>query len=102
MLALRPWVSSWKRQAHSAFMPAPMRAGAIASSGACCHSGRTGLGLVGNDEAFPLRDLLGVQQLGRTDQFGFELPSRFTVGFLGRVFAEELAADRDRRFVAGR
>src|SRR6266481_4244102 len=38
MLALRPWVSSWKRRAHSAFMPAPMRAGAIASSGACCTS----------------------------------------------------------------
>src|SRR5437870_8641648 len=38
MLALRPWVSSWKRRAHSAFMPVPMRAGAIASSGACCTS----------------------------------------------------------------
>jgi hypothetical protein len=30
-----------------------------------------------------------------------ELPPRFAVGFLGRVFAEELAPDRDRRFVAG-
>src|SRR5713101_2321773 len=38
MLALRPWVSSWKRRAHSAFMPVPIRAGAIASSGACCTS----------------------------------------------------------------
>src|SRR4030081_1845271 len=66
------------------------------------HSGRAGLGLVGNDEAFPLCDLLGVQQLGRTDRFGFKLPRRFAVGFLGSVFAEELAADRDRRFVAGR
>src|SRR2546426_1308326 len=36
--SLRPWVSSWKRRAHSAFMPAPMRAGAIASSDACCTS----------------------------------------------------------------
>ena len=66
------------------------------------HRGRAGLGLFGNDEAFPLRDLLGVQQLGQTDRFGFELPSRFTVGFLGCVLVEELASDRDRRFVAGR
>jgi len=29
-----------------------------------------GLGLVGNDEALPLRNLLGVQQLSRTDWFG--------------------------------
>src|SRR3979409_2394655 len=65
-------------------------------------SRRVGLSVVGNDEAIPLCDLLGVQQLGWTDRFGFKLPRRFAVGFLGGVFAEELAADRDRRFVAGR
>src|SRR6266851_643780 len=27
----RPWVSSWKSRAHSSFIPAPVRAGAIAS-----------------------------------------------------------------------
>src|SRR4051812_25818735 len=32
----------------------------------------------------------------------FELPSRFSVGSLGRVFAEKLAADRHRRFVTRR
>src|SRR3954447_1601234 len=32
---------------------------------------------------------------------GSSFPGVFDVGFLGGVFAEELAADRDRRFVAG-
>jgi hypothetical protein len=41
-----------------------------------------GLGLGGNDEAFPLRDLLGVQQLRPANRFGFLLPFRFTLGFL--------------------
>jgi hypothetical protein len=58
--------------------------------------------MLGDDEAFPLRDLLGVQQLGRTDRFRCRLPGCFIVGFFRRVFAEELAADRDRRLVAGR
>ena len=66
------------------------------------HGSRVGLGLVGNDDAFPLRNLLGVQHLCRTYRFGFMLPSRFTVGFLGRVFVEKCAADRYRRLVAGR
>ena len=32
----------------------------------------------------------------------FELPGRFTLGFLGRVFVEKFSADRNRRLVAGR
>src|SRR5476651_1105553 len=66
------------------------------------HGSRVGLGLVGNDDAFPLRNLLGVQHLCRTYRFGAELPSRFTVSFLGRMFIEKFAADRYRRLVAGR
>ena len=31
----------------------------------------------------------------------FELPGRFTLGFLGRVFVEKFSADRYRRLVAG-
>ena len=47
------------------------------------HRSRTGLGLVGNDEAFPLRDLLGVQQLGRANRFGFSFPAVSPSAFLG-------------------
>src|SRR6516164_7215253 len=66
----------------------------------CGHGSRVGLDLVGNDDALPLRNPLGVQQLGRTDRFGLELPALITVDFLGRVLVEELSADRYRRLVA--
>src|SRR6202040_3640527 len=66
------------------------------------HGSRVGLGLLGNDDAFPLRDLLGVQHLCRAYRFGDELSQRFSLGFLGRVFAEKFSADRYRRFVAER
>src|SRR5450756_563285 len=66
------------------------------------HGGRVCLGLVGNDDAFPLRDLLGVQHLCRTYRFGGDLPSRFTASFLGRMLVEKCAADRYRHLVAGR
>ena len=66
------------------------------------HGSRVGLGLLGNDDAFPLRDLLGVQHLCRAYRFEVELPQRFTLGFLGRVFAEKFSADRYRRLVARR
>src|SRR6202140_4430463 len=66
------------------------------------HGSRVGLGLLGNDDAFPLRDLLAVQHLCRAYRFGVELPRRFTLGFLGRVFVEKFSADRYRRLVAGR
>src|ERR1700729_3666855 len=65
------------------------------------HGSRVGLGLLGNDDAFPLRDLLGVQHLCRAYRFGVE-SQRFTLGFLRRVFAEKFSADRYRRLVAGR
>ena len=55
------------------------------------HGSQAGLGLGGNDEAFPLSDLLGVQQLRRANRFGFLLPFRFTLGLLGRVFVQKLA-----------
>src|SRR5260370_12350837 len=51
---------------------------------------RVGLDLVGNDDALPLRNPLGVQQL----------PALITVDFLGRVLVEKLSADRYRRLVA--
>jgi uncharacterized membrane protein len=35
-------------------------------------------------------------------RFGMELPRRFTLGFLRRVFVEKFSADRYRRLVAGR
>jgi hypothetical protein len=57
------------------------------------HRGRVGLRIIRDDETFPLRDLPGVQQLCRTHRFWVEFPSRFTIGFFGRVFAEKLAAD---------
>src|SRR6202162_5296712 len=57
-------------------------------------SGRVGLGLLGNDDAFPLRDLLGVQHLRRAYWFEVALPRRFSLGFLGRVFVEKFSADR--------
>ncbi len=60
------------------------------------HGGRVGLGLVGNDDAFPLRNLISVQHLCRTYRFGVELPRRFTVGFLWCMFVEKFAADRYR------
>ena len=66
------------------------------------HGSRVGLSILRNDDAFSLRDLLGVQHLCRAYRFGVELPRRFTLGFLGRVFVEEFAADRYRRSVAGR
>src|SRR4029077_13632375 len=66
------------------------------------HCSRVGLGLLGNDDAFPLRYLLGVQHLCRVYRFGVGLPKRFTLGFLGRVFAEKFSADRYRRLVARR
>src|SRR5450759_6019015 len=65
------------------------------------HGGRVGLGLVGNDDAFPLRNLLGVQHLSRTYRFRGDLSSLFTVGFLESMFIEKFSADRYRRFVAG-
>src|SRR5450631_1167585 len=65
------------------------------------HRSRVGPG-IGDDEAFPLRQLLGVQRLCWAYRFGVELPSRFTLGILGCVFAKELTADRYRRLVAGR
>ena len=40
------------------------------------HSSRVGLGLLGNDDAFPLRDLLGVQHLRRAYRFEVEHPRR--------------------------
>ena len=43
------------------------------------HSSRVGLGFLGNDDAFPLRDLLGIQHLCRAYRFGVELPSCFTL-----------------------
>jgi hypothetical protein len=51
---------------------------------------------VGNDDAFPLRNLLGVQHLCRTYRFGGDFPSRFTVSFLGGMLVEKCAADRYR------
>src|SRR6266851_9655112 len=39
---------------------------------------------------------------GLTHRFWVEFPSGFTIGCLGRVFAEKFAADRYRRLVAGR
>jgi threonine dehydrogenase-like Zn-dependent dehydrogenase len=66
------------------------------------HRYRVGPGIIGNNEAFPLRQLLGVQQLCRTYRFGVELTRCFTVGLFRRVFAEKLAADRYRRLIAGR
>ena len=68
----------------------------------CGHRGRVGLRIIWDDDAFPLRDLLGVQQLCRTYRLRVEFPSRFTIGCLGRVFAEKFAADRYRRLIAGR
>ena len=68
----------------------------------CGHSSRVGLGLLGNDDAFPLRNPLGVQQLCRTWRFGVELSRRFTFGFLGSVFVEKFSADRYRHLVTGR
>lgn len=65
------------------------------------HGGRTGLGFFGNDETFPLRDLICVQQLCRTRRFGLMLPSWITICFLGCVLAKKFTADRDRRLVAG-
>ena len=59
----------------------------------------TGPGLLGL-AALPLRDLLGVQHLCRAYRFEVELPRRFTLGFLGRVFVEKFSADRYRRLVA--
>jgi hypothetical protein len=50
------------------------------------HRGRAGLCLIGDKEAFPLCDFLGVQQLCRACWFGVELSSRSPVGFFGRVF----------------
>src|SRR6516162_162430 len=64
------------------------------------HSSRVGLGFLGNDDAFPLRDFLGIQHLCRA--YGFSAPSCFTLGFLGCVFFEKRAAYRYRRFVAVR
>ena len=66
------------------------------------HRGRVDPGIIGDDETFSLRQLLGVQQLCWTYRFGVELTSRFNVGFFGCVFAKEFAADRYRRFIAGR
>src|SRR6202040_3569999 len=66
------------------------------------NSSRVGLGLLGNDDAFPLRDLLSVQNLCRAYRFRGERPRRFTLGFLGRVFVEKFLADRYRRLVARR
>src|SRR5271169_6408158 len=63
---------------------------------------RVGLGLLGNDDAFSLRDLLGVQHLCRAYWFGVELHRSFVLGFLGRVFVEKFSADRYRRLVARR
>ena len=57
------------------------------------HRGRVGLRIIWDDDAFPLRDLLGVQQLSRAHQFWVEFPGRFTISCLGRVFAEKFAAD---------
>src|ERR1700682_3774575 len=68
----------------------------------CGHRGRVVLRIIRDNDAFPLRDLLGVQQLCRTHRFWVEFPSRFTIGFLGRVFAEKFAADRYRRLITGR
>src|SRR3984885_250254 len=66
------------------------------------HGGRVDPRIIGDDETFPLRQLLGVQQLCWTYRFGVELTGRFTVGFFRRVFAKEFAADRYRRVIAGR
>src|SRR5271169_5824678 len=65
------------------------------------YGSKVGLGLLGNDDAFPLRDLLGVQHLRRAYRFRVEL-TRFTLGFLERVFVEKFSADRYRRLIAGR
>src|SRR5271169_2309748 len=66
------------------------------------HGSRVGLGLLGNHDAFPPGNLLSVQHLCRTYRFRFELPRRFTLSLLWRVFAEKFSTDRYRRLVAGR
>jgi hypothetical protein len=66
------------------------------------HRSRVGPRIIGDDEAFPLRQLLGVQQLCWTYRFGVELTGCFTVGLFGGVFAKEFAADRYRCLIAGR
>ncbi len=68
----------------------------------CGHGSRAGFGLVGNDDAFNLRNPLGEQHLRRTYRFRAKLSGRFTASFLGRMLVEECAADRSRLRVAGR
>jgi hypothetical protein len=53
------------------------------------HRGRVGPRIIGDDKTFPLRQLLGVQQLCWTYRFGVELTGRFTVGLFRRVFAKD-------------
>ena len=47
------------------------------------HGSRVGLGLLGNDDAFPLRDLLGVQHLRQAYRFEVELPGISPSAFVG-------------------
>ena len=56
--------------------------------------------VVGDDETFPLRQLLSVQQLCWT--YRYELVGRFAFDLFGSVFAQEFAADRYRRLITGR
>ena len=66
------------------------------------HGGRVGLGLLGNDDTFPLRDLLGVQHLCRAYRFGVGLPKRFTLGFLGVAeFDGDIFVTAEYNHVAG-
>ena len=56
----------------------------------------------GMTRPFPCAIFLAYSNWAGLTGLGSMLPSRFTVGFLRCVFVEELAADRDRRLVAGR
>jgi hypothetical protein len=55
-----------------------------------------------DDETFPQRQLLGVQQLCWTYRLGVELTGDFIAGLFRRVFAKEFAKDRYRHLIAGR
>ena len=51
---------------------------------------------------FPCAIFLAYNNCAGLTGLGSSFADRFTIGFLGRVFTEKFAADRDRRFIAGR
>ena len=51
---------------------------------------------------FPCAIFLAYNICGGLTGLEFELPQRFTLDLIGRVFAEKFSADRYRRIVAGR